>query len=361
MGKMKVAIMCFLILLIIVCITFFLTNNKTTEKYEWYASGNAPYLYPAELFFGDFIFSDKKRLYIPESCPFESTWGTAGSMHILGDNMFPVPESIDIIWLSFVENQFYSLQAALPKEKIVGLFTEINEEKQKPRYNYIVAGMAPYGGLAIWLFGEGISTEVAWLQAEPTDVEMKDFAPDCRKSRNEYVEKVLKNCERAYENFQKNGLPDRMLFERYMQKFNYRITPKFENEEAVFTGIRLYYYSGEFNWNSTGEHAFNAMRAKPYKIVIDWSIGKTKYGGYFWTDEKKIIETFANFYGDDTQKESNLVIEIGKSNDQFKIFLQEDDTMVELPVNDVQIMVFKNKYESFRSDNYDRPPGTWMD
>jgi len=335
-------------------------NKQQTKKYEWYASGNAPGLYPTELFFGEFIFSDKKRLYIPKSILFESKWwGETGGTHVLNDNLFPAPEAIDIIWLSLAENQFYSLQAALPKEKIESMLAEIDEKTKKQKYKFITAGMAPYGGLAIWLSGKGITTEVAWLQAEPTDVEMKDFAPGGTLSQEEYVETYFKACEEAYENIQKNGLPDRMLFERYMQKFNYRITPKFENEEAVFKGIEMHYYNGEYNATYSGEHALNAMRAKPYKINIEWSIGKTQYDGYFWTDEKKIIETFSNFYNNLAQEEGELIIEVGESNEQFKFFLQNNHTVMEIPLEDIQIMVFKDRFESYRSPNYNRPPDAW--
>ena len=354
---MKKTIVIFLILL--TACTMNTGNKQQDKKYEWYANGNAPSLYPTELFFGDFIFSDGKRLYIPESIPFAGTWGIGGATHILNNNLHPAPAAIDIIWLSLAENQFYSLKAALPKEKIESLLAEIDEKTKEQKYNYIIAGMAPYGGLAVWLSGNEIIIEVAWLQAEPTNVEMTDFAPNGTLSQKEYVETYFKECEDAYENYKKNSLPDKMLFERYMQKFNYRIMPTFENEEAVFEEINLFYYNGELNTTNSGEHAENAMRAKPYKIVLNWSIGKIQYGGYFWTDEKKIIETFAKFYGNDTQKEGNLVIEVGESNNQFKFFLQDDTTVAEIPVEDMQIMVFKNKYEYFRSENYDRPQGGW--
>ena len=80
------------------------------KKYEWFASGNAPVLYPTELYSGDFILSNKKRLYIPKSIPYASKWGQTGKTHILGNNKFPVPAAIDIIWYSWVENKFYSLK-----------------------------------------------------------------------------------------------------------------------------------------------------------------------------------------------------------------------------------------------------------
>jgi len=350
---MKKAIIFFLVILTACAM------NTRDKKYEWYASGNAPLLYPAELFFGDFVFADDTRLYIPESIPFATIWGRSVSMHALDNNLFPAPNFIDIIWLSLAENQFYSLESALPKEKIESLLAEINDETKEPKYNFIIVGMAPYGGLAVWLSGHGKTTEVAWLQAEPTEVEMKDFAPTVEYTQKEYRDLVLQDCEEAYENYQKNGLPDRMLFERYMQKFNYRITPKLANEEALFEGIELYYYNGELNTTNSGEHAEMVMRAKPSKIVLNWSIGKIQYGAYFWTDEKKIIETFANFYGSDTQKEGALTIEVGESNKDFKFFLQDDSTVIEIPVEEIEIIVFKNKFEFFRSENYSKPPQGW--
>ena len=334
-------------------------NFKRNKKFEWYASGNAPLLYPTELFVGDFIFEDGSKLYIPESYPFTSVWGKSVSTHLLDENTHSAPIFIVIIWFSIVENKFYAIAEKLPKEKIETLLEEINEATKEQKYDSIIAGMAPYGGLAIWLSGNGITTEVAWLQGESIDVDMEDFAQGCSLSREEYAKKALENCKEAYKNYQNNGLPDRMLFERYMQKFNYRITPKFENEDAVFEGIELYYYNGELNTTNSGEHVENVMRAKPYKIVLNWSIGKTQYGGYFWTDEHKIIETFANFFNNDMQKAGNLVIEVGENNKQFKFFLQDETTVIEIPVEDIQIMVFKNKFEFFRSENYNKPPQGW--
>jgi len=356
---MKKVLIIFLITL--TACTMNIANEQQGKKYEWYASGNAPLLYPTELFLGDFIFSNNERLYIPESVPYASKWGQSGKTHLLDNNKFPAPTAIDIIWFSWAENKFYSLESELPLEIIENLLAEIDEETKEPQYQYITVGMAPYGKLAIWLSGNGKTTEVVWLQADPTDVKMKDFAPTVEYTQKEYRDLVFKDCKAAYENYQKNGLPDRMLFERYMQKFNYRITPKFENEEMVFEGIEMYYYNGELNTTNSGEHAENAMRAKPCKIVLNWSIGKAQYGGYFWTDEKKIIETFANLYGDITSKKGELIIEVGESNNQFKFFLKDDTAMIEIPVEEMEIIVFKNKFEFFRSENYKRPQGGWRD
>ena len=331
--------------------------KKFNNKYEWFASGNAPLLFPTELVTGDFLFDDLSKIRIPESSPFAAKWGEAVSMHILPEKYHPVPKYILMAWFSIVENKFYAVADELPQEQIEELLAEKNEKK-KPKYNTLIAGMAPYGKLALWLSGNGITTEAAWIQGKEIQMEMKEFAPKSKLDREEYAKKALADCKEACENFKKNGLPDPMLFERYHQKFNYRITPKFESA-ARFEGIELYYYNGELNSANSGEHVENSMRAKPCKIVLNWRIGKAQYSGYFWTDENEIIKTFYNCYGSDALKEGNLTIQAESSNKKFRFFLQTDDASVEIPVEEIEYIIFKNKFEFFRSSNYKRPPQGW--
>jgi hypothetical protein len=333
-------------------------NLAQNNKFEWFATGNAPLLFPTELATGAFIFDGLTKLAIPQSLPFATAWGKPVSKHLLPEKFYPAPKFILIAWFSIVENKFYAVADELPKEQIEALLSEKNQKTKEPKYDTLIAGMAPYGKLAIWLSGNGITTEVAWLEGKEIDLEMADFAPDSKLSQDEYAQKALIDCKEAGENLQNNGLPDPALFEKYMQKFNYRITPKFENAELE--GIELFYYNGELNTTNSGEHATCAMRAKPCKIVLNWRIGKTQYGGYFWTEEKKIIETFKSFYGDDAQKEGNLIIEIDNSNKDFKFFLQNDETSIELPAEEMQYIIFKNKFEFHRRKNYNKPKGGWI-
>jgi hypothetical protein len=336
--------------------------NKKKNKYEWNASGNAPELYPTKLYFGNFKLLDETTYYIPPKSIFASVWGRTGSVDISDDDFKLPPKAIDIVWYAILEDKFYSVEAPLPSGKIEELLKLRDEETNEYVYSTIVAGMAPYGDLAVWLVGGGIITEVAWInKGELADVEWKDFLPHSALNREQYVDFIQKHNEKAYANFLKNGLPHRMLFDGYMQRFNYRFNFKFENENTVLERIQLFYFNGELNSMTSGEHNFFAMRAKPYKAVLNWSIGETQYSGYFWADEKKIIETFSNFYAEDPSKEGNFVIEVGKSNDQFKFVLQDDTTVVEIPVNEMEIIVFKDKYEFWRSKNYDKPPGGWSD
>ena len=346
-------------------------NNKKNE-YEWYPSASGHELYPMELFFGEFIFENGGRSSIRKSSTFRAGWGSPVTGLEDYDNAKPIPRAIDIIWYSVMEDKFYSVEATLPYEQMEKMINQPFYSKKKvgsfhTKYHCIIAGMAPYGGLAIWLDGLGIRTQVAWIQGEETDVDMNDFFPGCiYKSREEYAANVPKHSEEAYENFLKNGLPDRMLFNRYMQQFNYRFSIRFENGDAVLEKIETNSLSGEINFEYWKEHLVNAMRTKPRKIWITWRVGKIKYDGFFWTDENKIIDTFAKYYQENTQKEGELVFEIGKDNNKFRIYLQDKNNdpenptpVVELLDEELQILIFKDEWECFRNQNYDRIQTHW--
>jgi len=92
---------------------------------------------------------------------------------------------------------------------------------------------------------------------------------------------------------------------------------------------------------------------------LKWRDGKKQYVGYFWTDESKIVETFLKCYGTDTQKEGNLIIQVEASHKQFRFSLQNSDVSIEIPVEDMQYIIFKNKFEFHRSKNYNKPKGGW--
>ncbi|MCL2041736.1 MAG: DUF2931 family protein [Bacteroidales bacterium] len=328
-------------------------NNNT---FQWLASGNAPLLFPTELVTGKFLFEDMAKVDIPESTPFAADWGEAVSMHLSTEKQHPAPKYIIISWLSIVENKFYAVADELPQEEIAALLSEKDEKTNKPKYDTLIAGMAPYGQLAIWLSGNGITTEVAWLQGKDINFKMKDFAPNSTLTQEAYSKAALAESEEALANFQKNNLPDPTLFNRYMQKFNYRITPTFE-DKAELTAIELSYYNGERNTTQSGEHAENAMRAKPRKITLHWHIKKVQYSAYFWSDEKKITDIFDQFYKENAQQNGELLIEVGASNQDFKFILRDKFVEMEIPVTEV--IVFKNKFEFFRSKEYNKPKGGW--
>jgi len=294
----------------------------SVEKFELNVYGSAPELYPAQIFFCELILEDGKRLCVEKRpFPYDSGWGRNPST-ALYDARYAAPVAIDIIWYSFVEDQFYSLQAELPKETIKRLLSEKTNLSGKPvqKYEEVLVGMAPYGGLAIWFYGAGITmTEGAWLQAEPIDVDWEDFIEhdysEKKYKKDEYLKiNFMDDCKEAYDNFLKNGLPDRMLYEQYMQKFNYKISPEFLIKTTVGAEMEIRYYSGAFTGAGADAYKFLTssynMQAKPERIYISWKQNDIQYWGEF-SINNEVIKTFSQIYGDNTSKEADIIIKIG--------------------------------------------------
>lgn len=330
------------------------------NKYPYFVSGNAPVLYPTETFFGNLMWSEDDGISVPYSYPFAAKWGESVSMHIYDEKEFPIPTFIDMIWLSIVENQFYSIEEKLPSERMEELFKQ-KDEKGNPLYNYIIVGMAPFGNIAIWLAGHQKQTEVAWLKAEAIDVEMEDFCPSTNLNREDYVKNVLENSKVAYNNFVENGLPLQDLYQNYMARFNYKIEPVFEDEQAELQGVDIWYFNGEFNTCMTDEFSQYQMRAKPQKLVVHYKVGKAKYNTYIWFNDTRIKESFDSFYlMNEGINNVELVLNISKSNKEFQISISskertetdENFKPYKLSKDCFEMIVFKNKFESYRSENY---------
>ena len=364
----KLKIRLFFFVLLTVCMIINCTGIKQlfSKKYEIYPTPSAHPLYPCELCYGYVYFEDGLSTYIPFTYGASPEWGRGLGTHLLNnDNKFTLPVSISIGWLSIVEKKFYELDdAPLPKERIKELLemTYVEDKKHRQLYSELVIGMAPYGGLAIWLNGVVQRTFVAWLQGKEADIDFSDYRSDSTQTTEEYCEwQLYNNNEKANENLQKNGFPGKELFENYMQQFNYKIRVEFEDKEVLLEWIEMWYYNGERDGAylpMSGEHALYAMRAKPYKITLHWNVGGSHYEGFFWTDENKIVGAFSEFYNGNMQKESELIIEIGADNLEYGFYLSDASAKVQIPWDDMELIIFKDQ-QAFASHNYHRAEGKW--
>ena len=348
-------------------------------KHAYSLSGSAPKLYPTETFFANLMWSDDDGISVPYCCPFADEWGKPVSMWVDDEKLFPVPSDIDMIWLSLVENKFYSIEKSLPQKEMEQLLQETNEENGQPLYNYIIVGMAPYGRVALWLHGDKRAKLVAWMEAEEIDVDMEDFCPSTDLQRDEYVDLMLKSVDEAYTNFHKSGLPPRDLFDNYMKQFTYRYLPMFEHwnedeekwqpyseeeqeikpeqdyiEEALYDGTHDKLHDGSLlNYHEAG---------KPKKLAVKWHIKKSEYTAYFWFEDEAIRAIFDKFYGIHPETKTDFILHIDSIKNKYQLALyryglQEPKI---IPEDAYQLIVFKNKFEYFRSENYDQPRGAWI-
>ena len=101
---------------------------------------------------------------------------------------------------------------------------------------------------------------------------------------------------------------------------------------------------------------------KPKKLAIKWQIDKSEYSAYFWFDNEKICSIFERFYGvhPDTKTDFIVRIDAEKKKYELSLFRQGLKEPLVIPEEAYQLLVFKNKFEDYRSKNYNQERGAWV-
>ncbi len=351
-----------------------------SPQFKILVSGTAPVLYPTDTFFGLLYFEADDALEIPKKYPYQGEWGQPISTHLLEREDYPVPGLIDMVWISIVERKFYSLVQKLPVERLEKLFGQTDDDTGEPLFEHIVVGMAPYGGVALWTHGSKKASLVAWMHGEETQVEMKDFSPmNPDVTLDENCDFYINNDSRVKENLETNGLPPRDLFDNYMKQFTYRYLPLFEHwdedeekwqpytEEEQETQPELDYieealYDGTHDKLHDGGLIQYHEAGKPKKLAVKWHIKKSEYVAYFWFEDEAIRAIYDKFYGIHPETKTDFIIHIDSIKKKYQLSLFRYGLQEPRVVSDdaYQLIVFKNKFEHFRSENYNQPQGAWI-
>lgn len=340
-------------------------------------SGSAPVLYPTDTFFGLLYYSRDDALEIPKRYPFSGEWGQVTATHLMENDNCPMPRVLDMVWLSIVERKFYSKQCQLPFVAMERLWQQ-TDENGETRFSHIVVGMAPYGKVAIWMYGDKKTILIGWLQAEEIEVDMKDFSPlNPTVTLKEHCDFYINNDSRVKENLRQNGLPPKNLYNKYMQQFAYRYLPLFEHwdeekdewrkydgeetmpefdfiDEALFDGTHDKLHDGGLmSYHKAG---------KPKKLAVTWHIRKSEYTAYFWFEDEEIRTAFERFYGSHSETNVDFMVRIDSEKKKFELALYRYGLKEPQVISEsaYQLIVFKSKFEYYKSKNYDQPEGAWI-
>lgn len=245
----------------------------------------------------------------------------------------------------------------------------------------LLIGMMPYGIACFWLYEEKKSKVIGCYSGEEVKVDMKDFiSEEAQIKLSDYCISRIKCNEAIKENLLCYGLPLRTYFENLMKQFIYRYqiflekwkdksdeikwekykedtdkVPKFDYiEESLFDGTHdKLHDDGLLKYHEAG---------KPKKLAIKWHIKKTEYLAYFWFEDDRIKEVFDKFYGVHPDTKTDFIIRIDAENKKYELALYRyglKEAQV-IPKDVYQLLVFKNKYEDYRSDNYTQERGAWI-
>ena len=350
--------------------------------YKLLVNGTAPELYPVETLFGLLYYSENDALEITKQYPFQGGWEPIPkNIHFLEYTEYPMPVKIDIAWISIIEQKAYSVEALLPTSKMQICWKAFAKDERND-FGYITVGMAPNGGMAVWIYSNTKSFLVSWIKADPFNVNEEHFKLLNNGSTPQQVcFDYINSAPAVRSNLEKNGLPPRDLFDNYMKQFTYRYQVMFGHwdeesqtwnayteeekekqqlpeldfiEEALFDGTHDKLHDGGLmKYHEAG---------KPKKLAVQWHAGKKEWTAYFWFEDEEIRNVFDRFYGAHPENKADLMLRIDPEKNHYELSLYRQGLREPQVIQErvYQLLVFRNKFECFRSENYDQERGAWI-
>lgn len=161
------------------------------------------------------------------------------------------------------------------------------------------------------------------------------------------------------------GLVTKEQMDDSIKQFSYRYRVDISSPETEDEKIDSIY---ESLWDGTKDKLNDGglmkhhLAGKPKKLALTWHIQKKAYAAYFWFHDEEIKAVFDRFYGPhpDTKTDFILRLDPHKNKYQVQMYRYGLKEPYLVPEDAYELIVFRNKFEAFRSENYNQPSGAWI-
>lgn len=297
--------------------------------------------YPVNILTCSLIDKDNCAINMVGPLDIETYWGIPVYMSSGGtDGTFQIKS----IWFSAIDKKFFYYN------KQIVLANPIKG---------ILLGYFPYGYIVIWEFIDKKSSLICHGFAHDITDYICELKDEIKRlvcthessiiSSNLYFNQFTYRYQLLFETWNEGK---EVKWQKYKED---EIKPGFEYiEESLFDGtFDKLHDDGLLKYHSAG---------KPKKLAIKWHIKKSEYTAYFWFEDEKICSIFERFYGahPDTKTDFIIRIDAEKKKYELALFRQGLKEPQIIPEDAYQLLVFKNKFEDYRSDNYNQERGAWI-
>lgn len=328
---------------------------------RYLVSASADANFPVELFFGVLTDTAGNAVGIPPKTPYGRQLGRPESRFFDEPTELNAPASLDMVYLSIQEQTFYSIQSRLNTGKIQAALEKVNMLLERDELPYIVVGAMQHGEVALWVYCNKKSIIIERLKATEIEVPMKVFRPlkptgSVEALCNSYLTKL---------NLSPLEVTDDTR--RWFKQYTFRYHVVFESKK--FPGFtpsvtKFNYCLLDRSFDKSGDDDWNQFQLSsiPSKLTIDWSRGRKNFTAHFFIDEEQLSGIFQRFYGAHPETKADFIVRIdaGRRKFELALFRQGLREPVVIPPSAYQMIVFKNKFEYYRSPGYDQPHGAWV-
>ena len=104
------------------------------------------------------------------------------------------------------------------------------------------------------------------------------------------------------------------------------------------------------------------MAGRPERIEVAWHTGKSEWQAYIWLNEELTAPIFERLYGMHRDTRVDLLLHFDPEQQHYELALFRYGMKQPqlLPEDCFQLIVFKNQFENYRTDNYSQPSGAWI-
>ncbi|MFC4412300.1 DUF2931 family protein [Kaistella carnis] len=318
----------------------------TQENFPYMVTVSAPEEYPIEVHQG-YLSNGLKDLIcgVPKAGMEQAGWHGDGSKAGQGSNV--IPSHLYLTYVAYAEKKFYTVDADLPKDKILQLFRQgfLVQDNSKQTivdgqehyemvpgtYDTFTIGAAPGGIIVIWLSGNHHRTEVCRLQAKEVFVDKNDFMgfTDTTESQQQFFDELYKITvpDSIKAEITKSGIPFG-LWDKYREKFNYRFVLNPYDEEDNFTHNYYLYFNGEADELFAKDLEKNEYlsRGIPYNCTYIMK----KYSTEIFFNDKEMLEVFNNLKSKHPDKPIDIIITPTFMYNDMKVSVKCEDEIIPL-------------------------------
>lgn len=311
---------------------------------------------PLLLLYGVVIRDNKVVGEFPHYYPYIGEWG-----HRLKE-IDPISLSngefeFEFLWYSIYEDLFYQYK------KLIDISSNCDTE--------ILWGFKSGGAVACWEYNDFESKLIGIDLAYPLDPDKEKYLRNdqnttklidphystFQKLKDEYTNFLNSEYEGVWDNFDYN-IND--LVKHYNFKYNCQVTYFGVNIDAFELNVK--YSDGSFNKNENENLIKSEALSIPQRLNLRWSINSIDFQACYFFNFESTKSFFDRFYGAHPETKTDFIIQIDTVNNKYELSLYRQGLKepVIIPDYAYELIVFKNKFEYYRSENYHQPRGAWI-
>lgn len=279
-------------------------------------------------------------------------WGAPSVLEMDLTEPLSLPARIEFRWITYLGKKCYEISDSLDQAKAEELWQRQQQDFPHDPFIQYIIGIAPHGGVAVWLCSKSRSVFLQWLQAEEqpmTEEELFMYTPN---PEGEEVINLLMPPQKLQNVMQQH--PYRLVpMEEYFEEGQWKRfdTTNIYYEDITLDGLEVSRLDGTFDHSDSNVLMHYHVAGKPKKIIVKWHEGNDSFYATFKLDETSVISLFESFFEYFPDAKADLLIRIDTRANRYEIAMTGEG-LAALPLKYTQYIVFKGNKEFCRSKNY---------